>query len=371
MPNKLAVYMHDTPSKRLFGADYRFLSHGCVRVQGVYDYAEWLLQGTPGGPNGVWDKEALLDKMKTGARDDIKLSHAVPVIWVYLTGWSNRTASRISVTTSTGSTRERSDREGRTDFPGRSAGTAAGAAVCPPGPAARAAAHATSGPLRRSSRCRCSRRSRRTRAINERRAAAAKSRRSVRRTRRDPGARRADGQSRRPLSSPRRTLGRRRWASRQWIACVCAFKGRRRTVWGEGYTELFFLDEPTALAAGHRPCFECRRVEAQAFAAAFRDGASPRAAEMDAVLHRSGSRARASASSRPVLESLPDGAMIDRDGQPFAVRADALLPWSFAGYGAPRPRPRAGVARALTPPSILRALAAGYRPRWADALHAS
>ena len=56
MPNKLAVYMHDTPSKGLFGADYRFLSHGCVRVQGVYDYAEWLLQGTPGGPSGVWDK---------------------------------------------------------------------------------------------------------------------------------------------------------------------------------------------------------------------------------------------------------------------------------------------------------------------------
>ena len=58
MPNKLAVYMHDTPSKRLFGADYRFLSHGCVRVQGVYDLAEWLLEGT-GGPSGVWDKAAM------------------------------------------------------------------------------------------------------------------------------------------------------------------------------------------------------------------------------------------------------------------------------------------------------------------------
>ena len=60
MPNKLAVYMHDTPSKGLFGADYRFLSHGCVRVQGVYDLAEWLLEGTPGGPGGAWDKQALL-----------------------------------------------------------------------------------------------------------------------------------------------------------------------------------------------------------------------------------------------------------------------------------------------------------------------
>ena len=89
MPNKLAVYMHDTPSKRLFGADYRFLSHGCVRVQGVYDYAEWLLQGTPGGPNGVWDKAAMQAKVKEGAPFDIKLLKPAPVIWVYLTGWSN------------------------------------------------------------------------------------------------------------------------------------------------------------------------------------------------------------------------------------------------------------------------------------------
>jgi L,D-transpeptidase YcbB len=85
MPNKLAVYMHDTPSKGLFGADYRFLSHGCVRVQGVYDYAAWLLEGTP----GAWDKAALLAKTKEGARYDIPLTKAVPVIWVYLTGWSN------------------------------------------------------------------------------------------------------------------------------------------------------------------------------------------------------------------------------------------------------------------------------------------
>ncbi len=89
MPNKLAVYMHDTPSKRLFGADYRFLSHGCVRVQGVFDYAEWLLQGTPDDNGAPWDKAALLAKVKDGEREDIKLVHPVPVIWVYLTGWSN------------------------------------------------------------------------------------------------------------------------------------------------------------------------------------------------------------------------------------------------------------------------------------------
>ncbi|HYC25812.1 MAG TPA: L,D-transpeptidase family protein, partial [Roseiarcus sp.] len=89
MPNKLAVYMHDTPSKNLFGADYRFLSHGCVRVQGVYDLAQWLLQGSPGGPPGGWDKQALIDKVKEGEREDIRVAKPVPVIWVYLTGWSN------------------------------------------------------------------------------------------------------------------------------------------------------------------------------------------------------------------------------------------------------------------------------------------
>jgi murein L,D-transpeptidase YcbB/YkuD len=89
MPNKLAVYMHDTPSKRLFGADYRFLSHGCVRVQGVYDLAEWLLEGTGGGPSGVWDKAAMQEKVNERAPYDIHLARSVPVIWVYLTGWSN------------------------------------------------------------------------------------------------------------------------------------------------------------------------------------------------------------------------------------------------------------------------------------------
>ena len=89
MPNKLAVYMHDTPSKRLFGADYRFLSHGCVRVQGVYDLAAWLLEGTSGGPVGVWDKDSLLAEIKNGAREDIKLTRSTPVIWVYLTGWAS------------------------------------------------------------------------------------------------------------------------------------------------------------------------------------------------------------------------------------------------------------------------------------------
>ena len=73
MPNKYAVYMHDTPSKRFFGGDYRFLSHGCVRVEGVFDLAAWLLDGTGGAPDGTWTKDAMLSQVKTGEHEDIKL----------------------------------------------------------------------------------------------------------------------------------------------------------------------------------------------------------------------------------------------------------------------------------------------------------
>ena len=89
MTNKYSVYMHDTPSKRLFGADYRFLSHGCVRVQGVYELAAWLLEGAGGSPTGKWDREALLGKIAGAAREDVRLPKSVPVIWVYMTGWSS------------------------------------------------------------------------------------------------------------------------------------------------------------------------------------------------------------------------------------------------------------------------------------------
>ncbi len=83
-----------------------------------------------------------------------------------------------------------------------------------------------------------------------------------------------------------RKLNRRRWASRQWICCVLDFKNRQRDVWGRYYTELFFLDEVTAFAAGHRPCFECRRKDAERFAALF-SGKAERASApaMDKILH--------------------------------------------------------------------------------------
>ena len=89
MPNKYAVYMHDTPSKRFFGADFRFLSHGCVRVQGVYDLAAWLLQGTPGTADGTWTRDTVADKIAGGEHEEVRLATAVPVAWVYLTGWAD------------------------------------------------------------------------------------------------------------------------------------------------------------------------------------------------------------------------------------------------------------------------------------------
>ena len=88
MPNRDAVYMHDTPSKRYFGADYRFLSHGCVRVAGVFDFAQWILEGTSGPGNG-WDKSAMLAKVNTKERTDIRVTRSVPVIWTYMTGWAD------------------------------------------------------------------------------------------------------------------------------------------------------------------------------------------------------------------------------------------------------------------------------------------
>jgi hypothetical protein len=111
-----------------------------------------------------------------------------------------------------------------------------------------------------------------------------------------------------------KTLTARRWASPQWICCVLDFKGRRRNGWGRSYTELFFLDEPTALAAGHRPCFECRRKDAEAFAENWREArglsARPYAGAMDAVLHAERLRGRAKRLHRCKIDALPDGAFV-------------------------------------------------------------
>jgi hypothetical protein len=163
-------------------------------------------------------------------------------------------------------------------------------------------------------------------------------------------------------------LTKRRWASRQWICCVLDFKGRQRDVWGRYYTELFFLDEPTALAAGHRPCFECRRKDAQAFAEAWRIAcklpARPYADEMDEVLHRERLDGRAKRTHKHEIDTLPDGAFIALDGEAFAVRGTKLLRWTSEGYNTRKPRPRGITVDALTPPSILDVFSSGYQPRW-------
>ncbi len=86
MPNPHSVYMHDTPTRNLFANDYRFLSHGCVRVQGVTDLAAWVLDGTS-GPQ--LSKEQINAKIKTGQSEEVKLARPIPVVWVYMTGWAS------------------------------------------------------------------------------------------------------------------------------------------------------------------------------------------------------------------------------------------------------------------------------------------
>ncbi len=166
-------------------------------------------------------------------------------------------------------------------------------------------------------------------------------------------------------------LGTARWKLRAWLICLTEFRGRQRQVMAPNrYTELFFLDEATALAAGHRPCFECRRRDFLAWREAWATGtgwssaAPPRVADMDGCLHaeRVEARTRRKRVWTAPLASLPDGAMIAVEGAPRLVLGDSLLPWRFEGYGPPHKRPATGEATVLTPPSSVAALRAGYRP---------
>jgi hypothetical protein len=160
-------------------------------------------------------------------------------------------------------------------------------------------------------------------------------------------------------------LTRRRWASKQWICCKLDFNNRHRKVWGDGYTELFFLDEVTAFAAGHRPCFECRRKDAERFALLFA-GKKQRASAtaMDKILHAERLHGKAKKSHRGKLDNLPDGAMISVEGQGFAVQGNHLLRWTPDGYSPPQLRPQGLDIEVLTPPSILTVLERGYGPLW-------
>jgi len=162
-----------------------------------------------------------------------------------------------------------------------------------------------------------------------------------------------------------RALARRRWVSRQWICCVLDFRGRQRDVWGRSYTELFFLDEVTAFAAGHRPCFECRRKDAEWFAWLF-SGKTKRAGAnaMDDVLHAERLAGKEKRTHRRKINTLPDGAMIARDDESFAVCGRQLLRWTPAGYAGVAPRPHGISVEVLTPPAILTVLSRGYTPLW-------
>lgn len=180
-----------------------------------------------------------------------------------------------------------------------------------------------------------------------------------------------------------RTLLKRRWTLKAWIICECAFRGRRREPMGRnrpggpngqglsGWTELFFLDEVTALSAGHRPCFYCRRERAADFLNRFGKAfaiAEPRAPMLDEGLHteRAASGGQPPVVDAPTLASLADGAMIADGSRAYALRGNCALPWSFAGYG--QPVPFASLADCnlvlLTPPTTVAVLRQGYRPAW-------
>jgi hypothetical protein len=159
----------------------------------------------------------------------------------------------------------------------------------------------------------------------------------------------------------------RQYANRRWIACVLEFRGRHRVVMSPGrYTELFFLDEAVALAAGHRPCAECRRERFNAFKAAWtRSGDQPDvlADEIDKELHPARiDRRKGKITYQSSLNSLPDGCFVQIDGSSFLVYGGALLLWSPAAYVEKRPRPSDLIVQVLTPEPIVRCIRQGYRP---------
>ncbi len=167
---------------------------------------------------------------------------------------------------------------------------------------------------------------------------------------------------------------RRPWQVRRWLICRLEFKSRRRTIMApDRYTELFFLDEATGLAAGHRPCFECRRHRFLAFRAAWAAAIAPadrpeaiRASTIDDCLHaeRLG-EARSKRTFTANIDRLPDGVLVvlSGPGRPaYLIWADELLVWSPGGYVGRQPRPVGEVVAVLTPESTVRAIRQGYAP---------
>jgi hypothetical protein len=171
------------------------------------------------------------------------------------------------------------------------------------------------------------------------------------------------------LHDPQRRLGVTRWRSKLWICCVLRWKDVRRDPMPPGrWTALFFLDEATSLAAGHRPCAYCRRADYVAYAQAWQSAQGlahrPSAGEMDAELHaeRVEPRTRRQRTRPAVSADLPYGTMIRHDGVVGLFWQGTFRPWTFAGYGSAVPvEPRARVDL-LTPPASVAVLGAGYRP---------
>ncbi len=166
------------------------------------------------------------------------------------------------------------------------------------------------------------------------------------------------------LHDAHQRLGRSRWKHKAWIICALVWKDWHRDVMApNAYTELFFLDEAVALAAGHRPCALCRRGAYNAYRNAA--GFTGPAADMDTKLHgeRAIPRRFEQRHHKEAAPALPDGAVI-LDVGPKLILGDKAYPIGADGYGTPAPRP-VGECTVLTPPSSLTALANGYRPRLA------
>jgi hypothetical protein len=156
-------------------------------------------------------------------------------------------------------------------------------------------------------------------------------------------------------------------ATTRWITCRLEFKGRRRTPLMQPglYTELFFLDEATALAAGHRPCAECRRADFDRFRSLFPQAAgepAPMAGAMDHVLDHERRNGRSRRTWRALPSGCPDGTMIVIDGDPALVHVGRFHHWTPHGYEPIATAAGPEAVEVLTPPSTVAVLRAGYRP---------
>ncbi len=171
------------------------------------------------------------------------------------------------------------------------------------------------------------------------------------------------------LHNTEKQLSHHRWTHSNWIICLTEFRGRHREVMSQRqYTELFFLDEAVAVAAGHRPCYECRRESYLSWIDAWRIAHSrdtpPRAQEIDRALHleRIERTSRRQKTWRCDLNCIPDGTFIVWEEVPHLVLGKGLLRWSHGGYTGSTRRTTALNVEVLTPPSAVQVLAAGFRP---------